>query len=380
LKTSVGARWSVAPAAALRQRGHDVTFCLPDLRGPLVESIWEAGMDAVQADAPAFGGGFLQQPAAVVRLRQQLLSGLRADVVVSHLYASAMLGRAALARSDVPHVHASHGPLFLENAAIHAAERVLWRLDAHHIGSSEVMARRYLSLGMPAERVSAIPNGIPHDWADVDRAALRNSTRTSLGIDAATFVVVCLAYFYAPKRLVHRGRGIKGHDVLLPAWDVYRRRGGRGELLLVGGGFGPGGDQYRTEVMSRFSGVPGVHWIGDTDDVRPYLAAADVNVAPSLSENIGSPAEAGFMGVPSLASDVGGLPELVEDGVTGWLVEPDQVDALADRLAAVEQTDRDVRAKLASAAESRARTMLDERANSARWADVVERVAGAGRP
>jgi len=375
VKTVEGARWSVSPAAELRRRGHQVVFALPGTEGGLPDRVRAAGMDVVVAEAPLMGAGPLRQPAALRRLRRQLVRVLGADVVVSHLFASALAGRLALAGTGVPHVHMSHGPLYLENPAIRAAERVLWHLDAHHIGSSGAMVQAYRRLGMPADRLSLIPNGIPPEWADVARDRLRQEARERLGIGENTFVGVCLALFYAPKRLVHRGRGIKGHDVLLPAWAEYRRRGGTGELLLVGGGFGPGGEEYRAEMQATFGGVPGVHWIGQAPDVRPYLAAADVNIAPSLSENIGSPSEAAFMGLPSIASNVGGLPEVVVDGWTGWLVEPNDVDALSFAIEHAAGTGPAVLARRAAKAHQRAHELHDEAANDIAWADVVEQVA-----
>jgi glycosyltransferase involved in cell wall biosynthesis len=147
----------------------------------------------------------------------------------------------------------------------------------------------------------------------------------------------------------------------------------------VGGGFGPGGDEYRSELQATFREVPGVHWIGQAPDVRPYLAAADVNIAPSLSENIGSPSEAAFLGLPSIASNVGGLPEVVVDGWTGWLVEPNDVRSLSFAIEHAAGAGPAVLALRAAKALQRARELHDEAANDIAWADVVEQVAARSR-
>ncbi|MFC5701178.1 glycosyltransferase family 4 protein [Cohnella faecalis] len=75
-----------------------------------------------------------------------------------------------------------------------------------------------------------------------------------------------------------------------------------------------------------------VFW-GKKDNVLPFLKRADIFVLPSLIEN--QPLaliEAQLMGIPSVVSDVGGLPEMVRDGKTGLLVPPEDPDALCNQL------------------------------------------------
>lgn len=376
LKTADGGRWSVPPAQALAARGHEVVFALPSLSGALPDLVRAAGMDVVRAEAPLVGGGVLHQPAALRRLRAQVRR-FAPDVVVSHLYASAVAGRMAVARTPVPHVYMSAGPLYLENAAIRSAERLLWRLDDHLICSSAHLAERYRALGVPASRLSVIPYGATKEWASGGGDGGR--LRASLNADGSGFVAACIALFYAPKRLVHRGQGIKGHDVLLEAWRRYTGEGGPGTLALVGGGFGPGGDEYREAVRQRFAAVERVRWIGTVDDVRPYYRAADVSVSPSLSDNLGAPAEAATLGIPSIASRVGGLAEMVVPGWSGWLVPPRDPGALAAALHEAAAMGPAERARLGERARMRAAELFDQGRNSEAFAETVERVVAASR-
>jgi glycosyltransferase involved in cell wall biosynthesis len=159
----------------------------------------------------------------------------------------------------------------------------------------------------------------------------RLEARKDLGIEIGTFVAVMVAYFYAPRRWVLGGRSVKGHEVALEGWAEFRRRGGEGTLLLVGGGFGETGDAYRRALLDKAGARSdaSIRIVETVSNVRPYYAAADVSVAPSRSENLGSAAEASALGVPTIASNVGGLPELVRPGQTGWLVEPEDWRGLA---------------------------------------------------
>jgi glycosyltransferase involved in cell wall biosynthesis len=376
IKTAHGAFWSVPMSMALRDRGHDVEYALPATEGPLPDQVRDAGMTVLRAEAPLIGSGPLRQPAAIWRLRRQL-EELRPDVVVSHLYASALAGRLATWRSSIPHVYMAPGPIYLESPAIRLAERFLCRLDTHLIASSAALEREYQAIGMPEDRLTFVPYALDPAWS-ADYVTTREDARRQLDIDPDVFVATCVAMFYAPKRLVHRGRGIKGHDVLLPAWARFKARGGVGELLVVGSGFGPGGDEYRGEIRRRFDWVEGVRWVDRVADVRPYYRASDLSVSPSLTENHGAAAEAAALGVPIVASAVGGLPEVVEAGRNGWLVPPNDVDALSDALTVAAAAGATERARLGANARRKATELFDPVTNGEAFADIVEAVARDG--
>jgi N-acetyl-alpha-D-glucosaminyl L-malate synthase BshA len=98
-------------------------------------------------------------------------------------------------------------------------------------------------------------------------------------------------------------------------------------LVLVG----DGPEYGRTrELVEKLGLEESVRYVGVVDDVVPLLAAADVLLLPSETESFGLVAlEAMASGVPVVASDVGGLPEVVEHGVTGFLAPVGDVDAMA---------------------------------------------------
>jgi glycosyltransferase involved in cell wall biosynthesis len=375
LKTADGGFWSVPGAATLARRGHRVTFLLPSTEGRLPDLVRGAGMDVVRAEAPLPGAAPWRQPGAVRRLRRQVRS-LGADVVVSHLYASALAGRGATWRTGVPHVFVSPGPLYLENPAIHAVERVLWRLDDHLVLTSDVLDEAYARLGVPAARRSNIAYSVGTGWTAPTTSAERAAARRALDLDPDGFVAVCVAYVYAPKRLVHRGKGIKGHDVLLEAWRQHRATGGEGTLLVVGGGYGAAGEVHRDELRARFGDLDEVRWVGHVDDVAPWYRAADVSIAPSRSENHGAATEASLMAIPTIASRVGGLPELVVEGETGWLVPPDDPAALLDALRRAIAAGDEERRERGRRARRRTAVRYDPARTEEAFADVIEAVAG----
>ena len=117
---------------------------------------------------------------------------------------------------------------------------------------------------------------------------------------------------------------------------------------------GDGPDRERVQALA--AGLPRTHLTGFVEHtaVPAVLASLDVLVLPSAYEEMGSVlTEAMASGLPVVASDVGGIPEVVRHGETGLLVPPGDVDALAtalDRLAA----DADLRARLSAGARARA--------------------------
>ena len=128
------------------------------------------------------------------------------------------------------------------------------------------------------------------------------------------------------------------------------------KLLLVG----DGPERVPTERKARELGVfDDIRFLGKQDPIEEILSIADVFLMPSDSETFGLAAlEAMACGVPTVVSDVGGLPELVEDDETGYLCPVDDVDAFTDRTRAL-LTDEALHSRMAAAARSRAVDTFD---------------------
>jgi glycosyltransferase involved in cell wall biosynthesis len=176
---------------------------------------------------------------------------------------------------------------------------------------------------------------------------------------------------------VHRGKGIKGHDVLLGAWRKFVESHPNSKLILIGGGFDRAGERYREELIGRF-GVESdrtIIWLPTVTDVRRFYAAADVSVSPSLSENHGAALEAGSMGLPSIVSDAGALPEAVCHE-SGWVVRRSSVTDLLKALAdAHNEHAQGHLSKRGHVARRRAEKVFDDAACARKVADVLELAA-----
>lgn len=190
------------------------------------------------------------------------------------------------------------------------------------IAVSHAMAERVVSLGVPRERVVAQHNGVEGETFAIRPMA---EARARVGIDHQGPVIVYVGN-------VKIGKGVK---VLVEAMAPLVRRHGRSDALLCVVGSG----EADAEIAAR------VRELGLSKHVRlagrqlhtevPYwISAGDVFCLPSYMEGCPNVVlEALASGRPVVATNVGGIPELVKDGVTGELVPPGDPEALADGLA-----------------------------------------------
>ncbi|MEV4629604.1 glycosyltransferase family 4 protein [Micromonospora sp. NPDC049523] len=427
-------RWILPQLEELRRRDHQVMVVLPPGPGPLPAELARRGFEVVESPFDFRFRPNLATLRGLWRLRR-LLRDLRLDILKYHLYASALAARFTSVGLRLGRVHVVVGPLFLESRLIRTVERWLWRADDVIICGTDYTSRQYGALGAPPERRPSTTPGIDTGHFSRERfvaeqrfrarpsattsqtetdqrvvaagqhvvaqqrtggqrpgtagpapegptaAELRAKIRAELGIAEDAFVVVMVAYVYAPKRLTYHGRGIKGHDILLPAWQAFQARHPRAHLLLIGGGFSATGETHRRELVRRF-GVdadPSITWLESVTEVRPYYNAADLSVSPSLSEGHGAPVEAGAMSLPSIVSDAGGLPEVVDE-TSGWVVPAGQAGPLEAALgAAYREFDAGVLTRRGDAARERMVKFFDHQPAAEMIADIVERTANGVR-
>lgn len=123
---------------------------------------------------------------------------------------------------------------------------------------------------------------------------------------------------------------LKGVDVLLSAFAQVIARYPDAALFVAGAG---SQRAALSDLARTLKVAPHVHFLGYLEDPAPFLAALDVHVSPSLTEGLGTvTAEAMALGIPVVATDVGGVRDVVTDGETGVLVAPSDPVALADAM------------------------------------------------
>jgi glycosyltransferase involved in cell wall biosynthesis len=172
---------------------------------------------------------------------------------------------------------------------------------------------------------------------------------------------------------------VKGHLFLVEALALLEGRGVRVELEIVG----DGPMRARIEELALRLGVSDrirIHGYLDRPDAMAVVAGARAIVMPSLAEGLPvAIADAMAMGRPAIASRVASVPELVEAGVTGWLVEPGEVEPLADAMEAAATADVEEVERLGAAARERVAERHDQVAEAAKLAELIAQAVRASR-
>jgi glycosyltransferase involved in cell wall biosynthesis len=290
-------RHLLALLPALRAHGLDVVFVGLDDPAwdprPFYDSL---DVETVRLPAPRD-----LDPVLAARLRREL-RGLRADVVHTHLVHADLYGALAARRAAL--VSTKHNDDPFRAGPFRYVERGLTRRAGRVIAISESLRRFNIErVGLPAEKIDVVHYGL-----DAPPVAWSANPESDVPADARVLLAIC--------RLVPQ----KGLDVAVAALARVRERHPQAALVVLGAG------------PERIAGE-GVHVLGRVGDVGAWLERAELLVHPVRWEGFGiAVLEAMLAGVPVVASAVSSIPELVVDGETGYLVPPDDPDALADAL------------------------------------------------
>jgi glycosyltransferase involved in cell wall biosynthesis len=231
--------------------------------------------------------------------------GLRRTPFVVTAHASGEVGDvASLARQ---------GPLGRARLA------ALRRYAGAFVAVSRTIGDELARAGIPRDRIRSIPNGVDTRRFSPAQDAERRRERRALGLPPVPLAIY--AGRLAPE---------KGVDLLLDGWAEARRRGCLGMVCVVG----EGPERAALERRARRHGVAGaVRFAGATDDVGPWLRAADAFVLPSRQEGLSvALLEAMASGLAVVATEVGGNPEAAGDAA---LLVPPEPAALAGALCRV---------------------------------------------
>jgi glycosyltransferase involved in cell wall biosynthesis len=189
--------------------------------------------------------------------------------------------------------------------------------------SETVRAKCIAEDHLPSDRVVTVPNGIDLDAVDVEAPADR---QTAFQVDDDCAIVVTVANL----------RPVKGIDVLIRSAALVREQVRNVIFAVIGEAHDAIYPQELNALADRLGVAGNLRFMGRRDDVYALLKAADVFCLPSRSEGMSNALlEAMACGLPCVATNVGGNPEVVVDGRTGYLVPAEDPSALAERMIAL---------------------------------------------
>lgn len=304
------ARW-------LREQGHSVAIAAPPQSETLkLARSWGLATIGMSFNSPYSWSGAL-------RLRH-IVKRLRIQVIDAHGTPDAKAS--ALCRDLCSLVRTWH---FSRPLRTSWRRRLEWKLGCHRvITTSQGGARDIMTAGFAGQgRISVVG-----EWADrdffvgADKGALRHAAREQLAIDPAAFVVATIGMLRPDKR----------QEDLLRVVQVLRQRGLPARALVVGAptrataAYG----KLLHDLAAELGIGDYVTFAGHREDISNVIHAADAVLVPSINEAWSRVVPEAYASLcPVVASAVGGLPEIVHPGRTGWLAPAGDVAGFADHLA-----------------------------------------------
>ena len=320
-------------AAGLERRGYHTTLVSGTLaRGESSMAFVAEGLGVEVVPLPELGReiSLLRDVVAAYKL-SKLIRRDRPQILHTHTAKAGTIGRlAALLAGDARPavvVHTFHGHVLrgyfdpARTQLFRLLEKGLARLSTALVAVSPEVRDELVGMGVaPTSKFVVIRLGIELETRVHDVAALRGESRRSLGVAEDRFLVGWVGRMTAVKRT---------DDVLLGVAKL-RELGVDAVLAMVG----DGPDRDGCEARARELGIARhCLFLGYQEEVAPYYAAFDAVVLPSANE--GTPVsviESLAAACPVVATRVGGVPDVVAEGVDGFLVETGDTDALAERL------------------------------------------------
>lgn len=291
--------------------------------------------------------------AAIWDLSRIFFSRPRWDIVHTHLFRTSVLCAIPARLSGSRLFGTVHRTYYQWQPMV---ERVLAPLHEAIVVDSAAVGRILQAAShIPEGKYVVIHNGI--DVSDFDSAPTRAQARATLQIADADVVIAEIAHLEPHK----------GQQILIEAFDQLADD--RVRLLLVGDGSArPGLERQVAEL--RLSDR--VTFTGSRADLPVLLAAADILALPSTYEGFGIvQAEAMYFRLPVVATDRGGSTEVVQDGITGYLVPFGDVTALADRLGQLIASP-ELRRRFGEAGRARVLERFTQQAMTARYAELYD--------
>lgn len=290
---------------AMRERGHHLeAVCQP--HAELAQRLRDAGFTVHTVNMD----GAVNFVRSVAFVRRVAARG-RFDVVNTHSRCDTV--RAAMG------ARLARTPLIVRTRHLAKPINSLYAYTwlAHRvIAVSRHVQRQLLDGGAPPEAVATIHSPIVLPEGDG-----KGSLRQELGLPGDALVVGCVAVM----------RTEKGHADLIDAFQRVLAAFPQAHLVLAGDGM-PVFERLKGQVQA-LGLASRVHFLGRRHDIGNVLQAFDVFALPTHREAFGTAfVEAAAMGVPVIGTDVGGVPETMQAGVTGLLVPPRDPAALAAAL------------------------------------------------
>lgn len=324
VKTSSGAPWALQQMQELIAAGYEVHAALP-AGGTHIQEYKDAGviLHYIQYN--------LKKPFTTIKRLRSIVDKVKPNIIHSHFYNTTLIMRLGLRSYNIPRFFQLPGPSHLYYSFLKWLEITIAQKDRDYwIGACKFSQNVYLDYGIDEKRVFlSYYQGEPvkePEYKDEGRL------RKELGLPDTAIMVGMISYMYPPKRFLGQKRGIKGHEDFIEAIAIAAKENPNIYGICIGGAWN-GAIGYEKSIRNlAFSLTKNVIFTGSRNDVPRIYPELFCAVQPSLQENLGGAGQAYRYGCPIIATNTGGLPDLVIDGVTGYLVPVNDPKKLSEAI------------------------------------------------
>ena len=322
LKTSDGANWAFDQSKCLRDNKVEIVTVLPDLKGKTAKKYIDHNMKVIEKD---FSLPIKKPWKIFSRINEikYIIKEEKPDIIHTHFVTNILMLRIALKSNKIARIFQVPGPLHLENKFFKwldiktAQKNDYWIAtckktyqmykESKNVLKAHVFLNYYGGYGGKVVDTYASPTNILHK-----EFHLKNND----------ILVGMISYFYKPKKYLGQKKGIKGHEDFIDAISILAKDNPKIKGVIIGGPWS-NSKKYEEKVIKYANQKcpNNIIFTGFRSDLKNIYKELDVVVHPSHSENLGGAAESLAAGVPTIATNVGGFPDIVIDGKTGYLCE-----------------------------------------------------------
>lgn len=327
VKTSDGANWAFDQANELKKNGIDIVTILPNDTGKIAKKYFENNLRIILGDFSLP----IKKPWTFWKKKKELINIVdneKPDLIHFHFVTNILFGRLALRKSTIPRLFQVPGPLHLENKIIRTIEiRLATKYD--YWAPACVFSKKIYEKYVNKNRVFLAYYG-GYGGSCIEEYTNENILHNEYKINNKKRIIAMVSYFYKPKYYLGQTRGIKGHEDFIDAINILNQKYDDIVAIVVGGPWG-NSQNYVNKIKkyAQKKNVKNIIFTGFRNDVKKIYREFDIVVHPSHSENLGGAAESLAAGVPTISTNVGGFPDIVLDGKTGYLCLPKKPDNLA---------------------------------------------------
>ena len=326
VKTSSGAPWALQQMQELIKVGYEVHAALPS-GGTHIQEYKDAGIILHYINYN------LKRPFSTIKRLRSIVDEVKPDLIHSHFYNTTLIMRLGLRKYAIPRFFQLPGPSHLYYPFLKWFEiAIAQKKTDYWIGACKFSRQAYIDYGIDESRVFlSYYQGEPVKEPEFKNEGI---LRKELGLPDSAIMIGMISYMYPPKRYLGQKRGIKGHEDFIEAIAIAAKKNPNIYGICIGGAWN-GAVKYEKSIHDLAHRLTeNIIFTGSRTDVPKLYPEFFSAVQPSHQENLGGAGQAFRNGCPIIATNTGGLPDLVIDGVTGYLVPVKNPEKLAEAILA----------------------------------------------